>query len=91
MHTRLGWCIVGPMHSQNKSEKSSCNRIMVKVVVTGLRSNHYYTQSDKVRDTSIEGLLMKMYEHDFTESQLQHSTNKISINLINCQGMSEKF
>ena len=64
---------------------------MVKVVVTGLRSNYYYTQSDKVRDTSTEGLLMKMYKHDFTESQLQHSTNKISINMINCQGMTEEF
>ena len=46
---------------------------MVKAVVTGLRSNHYFTQSDKVRDTSIEGLLMKMHECDFIESQLQHS------------------
>ena len=64
---------------------------MVKVVVTGLRSNYYYTQSDKVRDTSTEGLLMKMYKHDFTESQLQHSANKISINMINCQGMTEEF
>ena len=64
---------------------------MVKVVVTGLRSNYYYTQSDKVSDTSTEGLLMKMYKHDFTESQLQHSTNKISINMINCQGMTEEF
>ena len=50
----LGWCIVGPMYSQNKSEKLSCNKIMVKSVVTGLPSNHCFTQSDKVRDTSIE-------------------------------------
>ena len=38
---------------------------MVKSVVTGLLSNHYFTQSDKIRDTSIECLLMKMYDHDF--------------------------
>ena len=57
---------------------------MVKSVVTGLTSNHYFTQSDKVRDTSIEGLLMKMYKHDFVEPQLQHCANKISI-MINCQ------
>ena len=40
---------------------------MVKSVVTGLSSNHDFMQSDKVRDTSIEGLQMKMYEHDFVE------------------------
>ena len=37
-------------------------------------------QSDKVRDTSIKGLLMKMYEHNFVELQLQHCVKKISIN-----------
>ena len=52
---------------------------MVKSVVTGLPSNHYFRQSDKVKDTSIEGLFMKMYEHDFVEPQLQHCDNKISI------------
>ena len=78
--TLLGWYIVGPMYSQNKSENLSCNKIMVKSVVTGLPSNHYFTQSDKVRDTSVEGLLMKIYEHDFVEPQLQHYANKVSIN-----------
>ena len=78
--TLLGWYIVGPMYSQNKSENLSCNKIMVKSVVTGLPSNHYFTQSDKVRDTSVEGLLMKIYEHDFVEPQLQHCANKVSIN-----------
>ena len=53
---------------------------MVKSVVTGLCSNHYFTQSDEVRDTSIEDLLMKMFEHDFFEPQLQHRANKIGIN-----------
>ena len=53
---------------------------MVKSVVTGLPSNHHFTQSDKVKDTSIEGLFMKMYEHNFVEPQLQHCDNKISIN-----------
>ena len=68
------------LYSQNKSENLSCNKIMVKSVVTGLPSNHYFTQSDKVRDTSVEGLLMKIYEHDFVEPQLQHYANKVSIN-----------
>ena len=49
-------------------------------MITGLPSNHYFTQSDKVRDTFIEGLSMKMYEHDFVEPQLQLCANKISIN-----------
>ena len=52
---------------------------MVKTVVTGLPLNHYFTQYDKVRDTSTEGLLMKMYEDDFVEPQLQHCANKINI------------
>ena len=68
------------MYSQNKSEKLSCNKIMVKSVITGLPLNHYFVQYDKVRDTSIEGLLMKMYKCNFVEPQLQHCANKISIN-----------
>ena len=53
---------------------------MVKSLVTGVRSNHDFTQSDKVRNTSIEGLLMKMYKDDFVEPQSQHRANKISMN-----------
>ena len=68
------------MYSQNKSEKLNCNRDMVKSVVTGLPSNHYFTQSDKVKDTSIEGFFMKMYEYNFVEPQLKHCANKVSIN-----------
>ena len=37
-------------------------------------------QSDKVRDASIEGLLIKMYEHNFVEPQLEHCANKMGIN-----------
>ena len=54
-------------------------------MVKGLSSNDYFMQFDKVRGTSIEGLLKKMYEHNFVEAQLQH---KISI-MINCQGMTD--
>ena len=61
MHlTLLGWCIAGPMHNQNKSEKSSYNRTMVKSVVTAIPANHYFTQSDTVRDTSIETILLSL-------------------------------
>ena len=45
--TLLEWCIVGSMYSQNKSEKLSFNRIMVKFVVTWLLSNHYFKELDK--------------------------------------------
>ena len=64
---------------------------MVKSVVTGLPSNHHFTQSNKVKDTSIEGLLMKMYEHDFVEPQLQHCDNKISINYDKLPRNDRKF
>ena len=39
---------------------------MVKSVVTGLCSNHYFTQSDEVRDTSMKHLesLRKKFEND---------------------------
>ena len=72
---------MGPMYSQNKSEKLSCNRIVVKSVFTGHPSNYYFKQSDKVRDTSIESLLMNIYDHVFVEVQLLHHANKISIKL----------
>ena len=91
LRTLLGWCIVGPMYRQNKSEKLSCNWILVKSVVTGFASNHYFTQSDKVRDTSVEGLLMRIYEHNFVESQLQHSAYKISINYDKLSGNDRRF
>ena len=64
---------------------------MLKSVVTGLPSNHYFTQSDKVRYTSIEGLLMKMYKHDFVEPQLQHCANNISINHNKLSRNDRKF
>ena len=53
---------------------------MVKSVVTGIPSNHYFTRSVKVKDASIEGLSIKIYKRDFIEPQLQHRDNKISIN-----------
>ena len=64
------------MHNQNKSEKL---RTMVRFVATGLPSNHYFTQSDKVRKTSIEDLLMKIYENAFVGPQLQHIANKMNV------------
>ena len=48
---------------------------MLKSVAKELPSNHYL----KVKDSFIEVLLMKMYEHDFVEPQMQHRANKIRI------------
>lgn len=47
--TLLRWRIVKSMYNQKKCEKLNCNRTMVKSVVTGLPSNHYFAESDKVR------------------------------------------
>ena len=37
-------------------------------------------QFEKIGDTSIEGLLTRIYENGFVQPQLHHSANKISIN-----------
>ena len=89
--SKTGSICIQNRYSQNKSENLNCNRIMVNSVVTGLHSNHYFTQSDKVRDTSIELLLMKMYEHDFVERHLQHRANKISINYDKLSSNDKRF
>ena len=68
--------IVGPMHNQNKSEKL---RAVVRFVATALPCNHYSSQSDKVRKTSVEELLMKIYENAFVGPQLQHIANKMNV------------
>ena len=64
---------------------------MVNSVATGLPSNHYFTQSNKVADTSIEGLLMKMYEQGFVVPQLSHFANKISINYEKLSRNNRRF
>ena len=49
-------------------------------------------ESDKVKDSFIKVLLMKMYEHDFAEPQLQNRANKRSSNIMtNCRGMTRDF
>ena len=60
IHSKLlGWWIVEPLYNQNKSGKIF-NKTLVKSVVTIYPGNRYFTQSDKVRDISIEGVLKKM-------------------------------
>lgn len=60
--------------------KSSYNKTVVKFVATGPPSNHYFKGSNKVRDTFIESLLMKIFEKDFVGLQFQHHANKLIIN-----------
>ena len=49
-------------------------------MVTAYPGNRYFTQSDKVRDISIKGVLKKMCENNFILPQLQLFTNKMSPN-----------
>ena len=87
MHSKLlGWCIVELVHNRKRSDKS-CDKTMVKSVATGLLENHYFKQSYKVRDISVEIFLMKIYENNLVSPQLQHCTNKMIIN-YDCQGMT---
>lgn len=53
---------------------------MVRSVTTVLPLNKYFMQFEKIGDTSIEGLLTRIYENGFVQPQLHHSANKISIN-----------
>ena len=49
-------------------------------------------KSDKVKDSFIKVLLMKMYENNFAEPQLQNRANNRSINIMtNCQRMTRDF
>jgi len=70
--TLLGWCIVGPMESQNKLTTVCCNRIMVS---SHGKSNSFITQPIEVKDNSIENLLQKLYENDFVETDNWSVTN----------------
>ena len=60
-------------------------------MVGGLPWNHYFMQSDKVRDTCIEGLLMKMGDRNFAEPQLQRCVNKKALFMTNCQETTGYF
>ena len=45
---------------------------------------HYFTVPTKVKETSIENMLKKIYENDFAEAESQYSVNnKINLNYDN--------
>ena len=64
---------------------------MVRSVTAVLPLNKYFTQFEKIRDTSIEGLLTRIYENAFVEPQLHHRANKISINCDESQRNDRRF
>ena len=71
--TRLGWCIVGPV-SQNNKNTVSCNRIAVRQADTKQVGTHFFQVENKVHNNEVLDILMKIYNHDFTESH--HIGNK---------------
>ena len=69
------------MINQTKGGKFGCNRIMFISGDTVKPGSHYFTVPTKVRETSIESMLKKIYDHDFFEPELQYCiNNKISLN-----------
>ena len=91
-NTVLGWCVVGPLINQTKAGKLGCNRIMLALADTVMHGRHYFTVPTKVRETSIQNMFEKTYEHDFVEPESQHSvSNKISLNCDNFLKMTGDF
>ena len=82
--TLLGWCIVEPRINQTKAGNFGCNRVMLASVDTVKPGRHYFIVPTKVRETSIQKMLKKIYEHDFVEPESQYSVNnKICFNYDN--------
>ena len=60
-------CVVGPIINQTKAGYFGCNRIMLTSANLVKTGRHYFSVLTKVRETSIENILKKIYEHDFVE------------------------
>ena len=90
--TLLGWCVVGPMINQTEAGKFGYNRIMLALADTVKPGRHYFIVPTKVRETSIENMLKKIYEHDFVEHESQYSVNnKINFNYDNLSKNDRRF
>ena len=65
--TKLGWCIVGPILGNKNGEALRCNRITLKLFITGkLLSHHFITNhGGKMRDVGVEEMFRKIYCNDF--------------------------
>ena len=54
--------------------------------------HYYFTAPTTVRETSIENMLKKIYEHDFVEPESQYSVNnKINLNYDNLPKNDRRF
>ena len=90
--TLLGWCVVGPMINQTKASKFDCNRMMLASSDIVKPGRYYFTVLTKVRETSVEIMLKKIYEHDFIEPESQYSVNnKINLNYDNLSKNDRTF
>ena len=80
------------MINQTKAGKFGCNRIMLASADTVNPGRHYFTVLTKVRETFIENMLKKLYEHDFVEPESQYSVNnKINLNYDNLFKNDRRF
>ena len=90
--TLLGWCVVRPRINKTKKAKVGCNRIIFTSVDTVKPGGHYFTVPTKVRETSIESMLKKIYDHDFVEPESQYCVNnKIKLNYDNLPKNEKRF
>ena len=72
------------MINQTKTGKFGRNRIMFTSANTVKPGSHYFAVPTKVRETSIESMLKKIYEHDFVEPESQYCVNnKTKLNYDN--------
>lgn len=68
LKTRLGWSLVGPvLRRKGEKQKIRCNRIAVKDSSTDKVAALHLIQQDELRDVTIEGMLKRMYDADFSE------------------------
>ena len=55
------------MINQTKADKFGCNRIMFISTDTVKPGIHYSTVPTEAKETALESMLTKFYEHDFLE------------------------
>ena len=68
--SRLGWSVVGPIALHSTEENIKCNLTKVipsSDISTGRVSNHYFSVSENIQETSISDRLMEMYATEFNE------------------------
>ena len=63
------------MINQTKAGKFGRNRIMFTSANRVKSGSHCFAVPTKVRETSIESMLKKIYEHDFVEPESQYCVN----------------